>query len=218
MPSKKANSTNGRPSSDENEKGKWEKFAEDQAQATPGDDSANNMDDTLHDGSEFDVDAIVDGLDSTDLQNQVQALQLKMDAFRDQAARAAAEIDNVQRRAERDVSNAHRYGNDKLITALLPVIDSMVRAQEGVDSTDPQVTAMLDGVRMTLDLLESTLAKFGLEAIEPAIGDPFNPDTEEAMSMVPHPDLAKNSVVEVLQKGYQLHGRVLRAAMVIVAN
>ena len=90
------------------------------------------------------------------------------------------------------MSNAHKYANEKLITELLPIIDSMVRAQEGVDAEDAQAQSMLEGMNMTLGLLETTLIKFGLKVIAPEIGEAFNPDYHEAMSMVPNPDLPKN--------------------------
>lgn len=211
-------------------KGKWEKFAEDQHEEQAVDESVSvdkqeeeseiaSDGVNVNDGSELHVEELSNDMGgSSDLQNKIQALELQMVGFKDQAARAMAEVDNMRRRAERDVSHAHRYGNEKLMADLLPVIDSMVRAQEGVDDSDAAVKPMLDGVVMTLELLEKTLAKFGLNVIAPEKGEAFNPECHEAMSMLPDPDLEKNSVIQVLQTGYELNGRVLRAAMVIVAQ
>ena len=101
---------------------------------------------------------------------------------------------------------------------MLPVLDSLVRSKEGVDDSDEKVKSILDGVGLTLDLFENTLAKFGFVAIDPERGDVFDPQRHEAMSMVPDADLDKNHVVNVLQKGYELNGRVIRAAMVMVSQ
>jgi molecular chaperone GrpE len=158
----------------------------------------------------------VDDFNKNKLENQVTALEMKLDECRNQALRAQAEVENVRRRAERDVSNAHKYGVDKLLTDLLPVMDSMVRGLEGPDSKDPHTKTLREGMLMTLDILEKTLEKHGVEAILPQSGDAFNPDEHQAMSMVSDPDGQANTVCEVVQKGYQLNGRVLRAAMVIV--
>ena len=153
----------------------------------------------------------------TELQNTIKALQLEQESLREKAARALAEVDNTRRRAERDVSDAHRYGAKKILTEMMPVLDSLVRSQEGVDESNESIKPMLDGVRLTLELFEKTLAKFGFTAIEPVRGEVFDPEKHEAMSMLPDAELEKNCIINVLQKGYELNGRVLRAAMVIVA-
>ena len=141
-----------------------------------------------------------------------------MAAAQEKVVRAQAEMENARRRAERDVSNAHRYGNDKLVNALLPVMDSLLRGQEGVDADDDKVKPLLEGMVLTADMLEKALIQFGLAVVEPEQGEVFNPEHHEAMSMVPMPGAEKNTVIEVLQKGYLLNGRVLRAAMVVVAQ
>ena len=154
----------------------------------------------------------------TELENTIKSLQLELETMREKTARALAEVDNTQRRAERDVSDAHRYGAKKILTEMMPILDSLVRSQEGVDESNEQLKPMLDGVRLTLELFEKALAKFGFTAIEPERGDVFDPEKHEAMSMLPDADLEKNCIINVLQKGYELNGRVLRAAMVIVAE
>jgi molecular chaperone GrpE len=154
----------------------------------------------------------------TELENTIKALQLELEGMREQTARALAEVDNTRRRAERDVSDAHRYGSKKILTEMLPVLDSLVRSQEGVDETNEQLKPMLDGIRLTLELFENALAKFGFAEISPQRGDAFDPDRHEAMSLLPDAELDKNSVINVVQKGYELNGRVLRAAMVIVSQ
>ena len=221
-------------------KSKWEQFAQEQGEdgvnedvkaevINPEEINSNNAESSSFDDlgdlehSEVDVqqgdsDATSAGTSVEVLQNQIEAMKLKVATYQDQAARAVAEMDNVRRRTERDVRQARLFANERLIKDLLPVIDSLVRAQEGLDSSDPQQNAMLEGVMLTADLLEKTLTSSGLTVINPDKGEQFNPDLHEAMSMVPNPDAAKNDVLQVLQKGYSLNGRVIRAAMVIVAS
>jgi molecular chaperone GrpE len=154
----------------------------------------------------------------TELQNTIKSLQLEMVGAREQRTRALAELDNVRRRAEKDVADAHKYGAKKLLTEMLPVLDSLGRCLEGMDSSDEKLKPLCEGVGLTFDLFESTLAKFGFVAITPERGDAFDPERHEAMSMLPDADLDKNCIVNVMQKGYELNGRVLRAAMVIVSQ
>lgn len=156
--------------------------------------------------------------ESTEVDNRIAALVLQVEELRDKAIRAQAELDNVRRRAERDVSNAHKFGSTKLIESLLPVFDSLERGLAGIVGDDERSVAMREGLQMTLDLLESTLQKHGVEVINPEQGVAFNPDRHEAMSMQPAEGVASNHVVAVMQKGFALNERVLRAAMVIVAT
>ncbi len=153
------------------------------------------------------------------LEDQLTAIEKQLQDCKDQLLRAHAEVDNVQRRAEREISNAFKYGNNKLLADFLPVMDSITRGLEGSAALeDPKVEALRQGMQLTLDLIEKTLDKYGVKAISPAPGETFNPEFHEAMSAVPDSGLPHNSVVQVLQKGYQLHDRVLRAAMVMVST
>lgn len=138
--------------------------------------------------------------------------------FRDMALRAEAEMQNMQRRTSREVENAHKYGLEKLVQNLLPVVDSLEKAveiseqvAEGVD--DP----MAQGVTLCHKLLVDVLGKEGIEIIDPH-GAPFDPQEHQAMSMVENPDMEPNSVCAVVQKGYKLNGRLVRAAMVMVTK
>ncbi len=116
------------------------------------------------------------------------------------------------------MSNAHKFANEKLLKELLPVIDSLNRGIAGVNVDDEHLATMLTGMEMTRELLEKALGRFGVEVLNPAKGDTFDPALHEAMSMQPDPEVESNTVLQVLEKGYQLNGRVLRAAMVIVAS
>ena len=133
----------------------------------------------------------------------------------EKSMRAMAELDNVRRRAERDVTNAHRYGLEKIISSLLPVIDSLEQALQLADK-DTQ-GAMVEGLQLTLKLFVDVLTKFDVEQIDP-IGAIFDPQEHEAMTMQELPDAVPNRIVAVFQKGYKLNERVIRPARVIVAK
>ena len=135
---------------------------------------------------------------------------------RELALRAAAELQNVRRRAERDVENAHRYGVERFARELLAVKDSLemgLQAAEDGRDDDPVV----EGVRATLKLLEQCFEKQGIGEIDPA-GSPFDPEAHEAMATQPSADTPPDTVLMVVQKGYRLHERLLRPARVIVAR
>lgn len=133
----------------------------------------------------------------------------------EKSVRAMAELDNVRRRAERDVTNAHRYGSEKLITSLLPVVDSLEQALQLVDKQTQG--SMCEGLELTMKLFLDALAKQDVKQIDP-MGELFNPQEHEAMSMVPTDDVDPNTIMAVFQKGYRLADRVIRPARVIVAK
>lgn len=152
--------------------------------------------------------------------SEVEALQAQVQEFQEQMLRSQAEMQNVRRRAEIDVEKAHKFALEKFVKELLPVADSLekaVESTEGHEESGELVASIREGVEMTLSLFMSSLKKFNVEQINP-VGEPFDPQHHEAMSMVPAPDAEPNSVVAVVQKGYLLNGRVVRPAMVIVAK
>lgn len=152
------------------------------------------------------------------LEDKLTATEKKMHDNWDQAMRVSAELDNVRRRAERDVENAHKYGIEKFVMELLPVVDSLEQGlQAPVNASDEGVSTMREGMELTLKLLVDALNKFQVEQINPE-GEAFDPQKHEAMSMQDNPDVAPGTVLVVFQKGYLLHGRVLRPARVIVAK
>lgn len=151
----------------------------------------------------------------------LEAAKAEAEQHRDQALRAQAELENVRRRTQRDVENAHKYALEKFAGELLPVVDSLEKAVEASrtaeDGESENVKAIADGVALSLKLFTDVLAKAGIEPIDP-LGHPFDPQYHEAMSMVENPEAEPGSVVAVLQKGYLLNGRLLRAAKVMVAK
>jgi molecular chaperone GrpE len=152
----------------------------------------------------------LDDGDSVSLETQVEELKEAL-------IRSQADLQNVRRRAERDVENAHKYAVEKFVKDLLAVLDSMDRALELAETTEGFDAAMLEGTQMTHKLLLDTAAKHGVEPINP-VGDVFNPQEHQAMSMVESADHEANTVMAVMQKGYKLEGRVIRAAMVMVTK
>ena len=153
-------------------------------------------------------------------ESEVEALRAQVKEAQEQMLRSQAEMQNVRRRAEIDVEKAHKFALEKFVKELLPVADSLekaVESTEGNDNAGELVASIREGVEMTLNLFMSSLGKFNVEQLNP-VGEPFDPQQHEAMSMVPAPDAEPNSVVAVVQKGYLLNGRVVRPAMVMVAK
>lgn len=152
--------------------------------------------------------------------SELDVLSAKLQEYQDQALRAQAEMQNVRRRAEIDVEKAHKFAVEKFVKELLPVADSLekaVESTEGQENAGELVASIREGVEMTLNLFMNSIKKFNVEQLNP-VGEPFDPNQHEAMSMVPAPDAEPNSVVAVVQKGYLLNGRVVRPAMVVVAK
>ena len=133
----------------------------------------------------------------------------------EKSVRAMAELDNVRRRSEREVANAHRYGLEKLLTSLLPVVDSLEQALQLADKHAD--TSMHEGLELTMKLFLNVLEKHDVKQLDP-LGTVFDPQQHEAMSIQESADALPNSVLAVFQKGYQLNDRVIRPARVVVAK
>jgi molecular chaperone GrpE len=166
------------------------------------------------DASELDTESAetldnVEGADVTALQDEIA--KLKEDVLR-----AQAETQNVRRRAEADVEKAHKFSTEKFARELLDVVDNLERAVAAAPD-DEAVKSLLEGVEMTKSGLLSTFTKFKVEVVDPE-GHPFDPDLHQAISMVDAPDAEPNTVLNVVQKGYTNHGRLLRPAMVVVSK
>lgn len=150
-----------------------------------------------------------------------KALNSKTDecnALNDKYLRQAAEFENYKRLAQRDQRDQIKFGNEQLLRELLPVIDNLERAIKAArDSDQGGTSALVQGVDLTLKQLSGSLAKFGVHAIE-TIGHVFDPTTHQAVAHVPSDNVPSNHVVEEFQKGYRLHERMLRAAMVSVSS
>lgn len=128
--------------------------------------------------------------------------------------RARAEIENIRRRAEQDVEKAHKFALEKFSKEMLTVVDNLERGLQALEGVDESVKS---GVELTHKGLVSTLNNFGIETVG-VVGEAFNPELHQAISMQPAEGIEANHISAVLQKGYTLHGRVIRPAMVMVAS
>ena len=151
--------------------------------------------------------------DAPNLLETLKKAELQVQEHHDAWLRAKAEADNIRKRAQADIANAHKYGQESFAAALLPVHDSLEAALAADNTT---LEALRQGVELTLRQLDSAFDKFNLKPISP-VGEKFDPHKHQAMTTVAS-DKAPNSVVHVLQKGYQLHDRVLRPALVTVSK
>lgn len=137
---------------------------------------------------------------------------------KDDLLRVQAEMQNLRRRTEQDVEKAHKYGQERFSNELLTVVDNLERtlAVAG-EHEDEAIKAIYDGVDLTLKSMTDCFSKFNIETVDP-MGEPFDPQLHQAMSIQENPDVEPNTVIAVMQKGYTLHGRVLRPAMVLVSK
>tara|TARA_R110002124_G_scaffold130098_4_gene291934 strand:- start:3947 stop:4600 length:654 start_codon:yes stop_codon:yes gene_type:complete len=148
---------------------------------------------------------------------EVEQLTTDLANAKDQVLRTHAEMQNLRRRMERDVENAHKYALEKFVGELLPVVDNLERSIQAMADVDGDFKAVSDGIELTLKSFQDVLARFKVEAVDPG-GEAFNPDLHQAMSMLEVPDAKPNTVIDVFQKGYTLNGRLIRPAMVVVAK
>ena len=135
----------------------------------------------------------------------------------DRALRAQAEIENVRRRAERDLAHAHKFALERFVSELLPVKDSLELGLAASAEKGATTAGIAEGIELTLRMFEQAMEKFGIEPVDPA-GDPFNPEFHQAMTMQESDTAASGTVLTVVQKGYRLNERLVRPAMVIVAK
>ncbi|AFI46110.1 TPA: nucleotide exchange factor GrpE [Pasteurella multocida] len=170
---------------------------------------------------ETEVEAVngVDPLEEAILRVQELEAQLTEMVKKEQdfLLRSRAEMDNIRRRAEQDVEKAHKFGLEKFSKDILNTIDNLERAlATPANLEDESIKSLFDGVELTLKELLATVSRFGVEAVG-VVGETFNPEVHQAISMQPMEGFETNQITVVLQKGYLLNGRVIRPAMVMVA-
>jgi len=136
---------------------------------------------------------------------------------RDAVLRAKASEENVRRRAAIDVEKAHKFALNKFANELLPVVDNLERAIGAADQEHEATKSLVEGIEMTLNSFTEALAKSGINQVNPK-GEVFNPEFHQAMTMIEVPGTEPNTVIDVMQKGYEMNGRLLRPAMVVVAK
>ncbi|MCW9023799.1 MAG: nucleotide exchange factor GrpE [Gammaproteobacteria bacterium] len=175
-----------------------------------------NQDNVSNESAETEANA-VDETEATDLETRLAEAQARAEENWDQALRVKAEMENMRRRAERDVENAHKYALERFTQELLPVIDSLEMGTHAAMAEGATLEKLQEGTELTLKMLLSVIDKFGIQAVHPE-GEPFDPELHQAMSMLESPEHAPNTVMNVMQKGYLLNERLIRPAMVVVSK
>jgi len=148
---------------------------------------------------------------------EAEELQQKLSTLGEQLLREQAEMQNVRRRAQRDVESAHKFALEKFATELLSVVDNLERAIGAIDAEDESQKAVAEGLELTLKTFIDVLTKYSVVPVDPE-GQPFDADLHQAVSMVPNAEVEPNTVINVFQKGYTLNGRLIRPAMVVVST
>ncbi|MBE9559881.1 MAG: nucleotide exchange factor GrpE [Proteobacteria bacterium] len=148
------------------------------------------------------------------IEAQLEDAQAKAAENWDQFIRTKAEMDNLRRRNTKDVENAHKYGIEKFVTELLPVLDGMGM---GLAVEDASAESLREGMEMTMSMLSNMMEKLGIEEIDP-LNEKFDAEKHQAMTMQPNADVEPNTVIAVMQKGYSLNDRLIRPAMVMVSK
>ncbi|WP_371186398.1 nucleotide exchange factor GrpE [Thalassotalea maritima] len=152
-----------------------------------------------------------------ELEQKLAAALATIDEQKDSVVRAKAEVENIRRRSAQDVEKARKFALEKFAGEMLTVVDNLERGLATIDAEDEAQKNTYEGVNLTLQGLLSGLDKFGVKAVDPQ-DQPFNPEFHQAMSMQEVEGVAANTVIAVMQKGYELNGRLIRPAMVMVSK
>jgi len=158
-----------------------------------------------------------DGDQEPTLEEIIEQLQIDTAAAEDASLRAQADAQNIKRRAEQDVEKARKFALERFCKELLPVIDNLERALEAAPANEKVVRPVAEGVELTLKSFVEAMKKFNIEVVNP-LGEPFDPQFHQAMSMVENDEVEPNTVTLVMQKGYTLNDRLVRPAMVMVSK
>lgn len=153
-------------------------------------------------------------INADSLEAQLEQAQAKARESWDAYLRAKAEMDNLRRRNTKDLENAHKFGIEKFVTELLPVLDSMAL---GLAVEDASAESLREGMELTMNILQKMMEKLNIEEIDP-LNEKFDPEKHQAMTMQPDADVEPNTVIAVMQKGYSLNDRLIRPAMVMVSK
>ncbi len=150
------------------------------------------------------------------LRQELEGLRQKLTEAQERVLRIQADADNQRKRLTRDVENAHKYGTERLVADLIPVLDSLELGIAAIGEGS-ELENLRQGMDLTLKKFLDTLARFGVKPIHPQ-GEKFNPERHAAVSSQPQEGAEPNSIITVLQKGYELNGRLVRPAMVVIAK
>ena len=169
------------------------------------------------DSAETPIDEVLQEVTVESVQAELEVALARVDEQQADVLRAQADVQNIRRRSEQDVAKAHKFGQEKLMTEVVSLLDNLGRAIDAAGAEGSSLEVLLEGVEMSQKMLLDGLKKFNVDQLDPH-GEPFNPELHEAMTAVPNPDLEPNTVMEVFQKGYTLNGRLVRPAMVVVSK
>lgn len=198
------------------------KKAQEQAQSVETEETSAHEPEVAQDNAqtetetkEFDAKALIE--ENEALKAKLADLEASSKSKIDSLVRAVAETENQKKRIEADVERERKYGNEKILKALIPVVDSLELALIHSNAEDPAVKPVYEGVQNTVTLLLKELGNFGVKAVDP-LNQEFDPNLHQAISMAPSAEVPANHVLNVMQKGYTLNERVVRPAMVIVST
>ena len=152
-----------------------------------------------------------------DIEQQLLKAQATIKEYWDQIMRLKAEIENNIKRASRDIENAHKFALRNFAESLLPILDSMEMGQQAAEGEKANLSSIVEGSQLTMTMFVQALEKHGLKQIDP-IGESFDPDQHQAISIVEDENAESNTVISVMQKGFSLNDRLVRPAMVVVAK
>jgi len=176
-----------------------------------------DQDESIEKTEDENIEASAQEPQEDDLQTQLEEAQKSAKDNWDKVLRAQAEMENLKRRNAKDLENAHKFALDGFVKALLEVKDSLTMGIKTAKDDNASVDSITEGLEMTDKVFISTMEKFGVELLDPT-GETFNPEFHEAVTMIPMPDKESNSVLEVVQHGFTLNGRLVRPAMVVVVQ
>ena len=151
------------------------------------------------------------------IEQQLEQAHATIKDYWDQIIRLKAEMENNRKRAGRDIENAHKYALRNFAESLLPIVDSMEMGQQAAEADNASLSSIVEGTQMAMSMFVQVLEKHGLKQIDP-LGEPFDPEQHQAISMVEDKKAKPNSVIKVMQKGFLLNDRLVRPAMVVVAK
>ena len=168
--------------------------------------------------ADIDADAPADGDESNEsIEQQFEKAQITIKDYWDQIMRLKAEMENSRKRAGRDIENAHKFAIRNFAESLLPIVDSMELGQQAAEADNASLASIVEGTQLTMSMFVQVLEKHGLKQIDP-LGEAFDPEQHQAISMIEDKDAESNTVINVMQKGFSLNDRLIRPAMVVVAK
>jgi len=166
--------------------------------------------------AEPDADPETEGVEES-IEQQLDQAQARIKEYWEQILRLKAEIENNRKRSVRDVENAHKYALRNFSESLLPIVDSMELAQKAAEAENASLESIIEGTELTMNMFIQVLEKHGIQELDP-IGEPFDPEQHQAISMVEDESVESNTVINVMQKGFMLNDRLVRPAMVVVSK